>query len=56
MGKHYIGPFDAMAKNHKYQPHEAPFHEEIPMLLVPNFYYILKDIVFEAAKNKGGLS
>jgi len=29
-----------------------PPYEELRMLPVTNFYYTLKDIVFEAAKNK----
>jgi len=55
-GKHYWGPFDAVARKRSFQPHEAPYHEELPRLPVPNFYYTLEDIVFEAAKKKEGLT
>lgn len=54
--KHYLGPFDAVARNHNFQAHEGPYHEELPRLPVPNFYYTLEDIVFEAAKKKIGLT
>jgi len=55
-GKHYIGPFDAVAQGRDFQPHEPPFHEELPRIPAPNFYYTLEDIVFEAAKKKEGLT
>jgi len=55
-GKHYIGPFDAWTKDRDFQPHEPPFHEELSRLPVPNFYYSLEDIVFEAVKKKEGLT
>jgi len=54
--KHYLGPLDTVARNRYFQPHEAPYHEELPRLPVPNFYYTLEDIVFEAAKKKDGLT
>eukprot|EP00253_Pinus_taeda_P026906 PITA_26906 len=45
-----------LARNRSFQPNEAPYHEELPRLSVPNFYYALEDIVFEAAKKKEGLT
>ncbi|GLJ30634.1 hypothetical protein SUGI_0606580 [Cryptomeria japonica] len=55
-GKHYIGSFDNLTKNEKFQPHESPFHEELTRLPGPNFYYTLEDILFDAAKKKKGLT
>ncbi|KAH9310595.1 hypothetical protein KI387_025630, partial [Taxus chinensis] len=55
-GKHYLGPFDNSTKNQNIQPHEAPFHEELPRVPGPNFYYTLEDILFDAAKKKEGLT
>eukprot|EP00249_Psilotum_nudum_P013421 c24323_g1_i1 orf=103-1293(+) len=52
-GKHYSGPFSLAGKIHI---HEPPFHEEMPRLPVPNFYYTLEDIVFDAARTKTGLT
>eukprot|EP01018_Ginkgo_biloba_P015825 Gb_22743 [translate_table: standard] len=54
--KHYFGPFDALAMNRKFQHHEPPVHEELPRLDVPNFYYTLEDMLFEAVKKKEGLT
>ncbi|KAH9310591.1 hypothetical protein KI387_025626, partial [Taxus chinensis] len=55
-GKHYIGPFDSKIKNRNIQPHETPFHEDLPRLPGPNFYYIQEDMLFDAAKKKDGLT
>ncbi|KAH9310596.1 hypothetical protein KI387_025631, partial [Taxus chinensis] len=54
--KHYGGPFDSKIRNRNIQPHETPFHEELPRLPGPNFYYTLEDILFDAAKKKEGLT
>ncbi|GLJ25473.1 hypothetical protein SUGI_0487670 [Cryptomeria japonica] len=54
--KHYIGPFDRISRNRNIQPHEPPFHEELPRLPEPNFYYILEDILFDAAKKRERLT
>ncbi|CAL9022498.1 unnamed protein product [Prunus brigantina] len=51
--KHYIGPFEMWGK---FEPHEPPFHEDLPRLNVPNFYYTLEDILFEEVKKKEGLT
>ncbi|RWR82954.1 putative steroid 5beta-reductase [Cinnamomum micranthum f. kanehirae] len=42
--KHYVGPFEFFSK---IRPHDPPFHEDLPRLPVPNFYYALEDILFE---------
>lgn len=49
---HYI---DLSSSLGKYEPCEALFHEDLPRLPVPHFYYSLEDIVFEVAKKKEGL-
>eukprot|EP00252_Welwitschia_mirabilis_P010138 TRINITY_DN23279_c0_g1_i1.p1 TRINITY_DN23279_c0_g1~~TRINITY_DN23279_c0_g1_i1.p1 ORF type:complete len:394 (+),score=90.79 TRINITY_DN23279_c0_g1_i1:125-1306(+) len=54
--KHYLGPSDTDADQSKFKPHEPPFHEDMPRLPVPNFYYTLEDIVFEFAKKKQGMT
>ncbi|XP_059652978.1 3-oxo-Delta(4,5)-steroid 5-beta-reductase-like [Cornus florida] len=51
--KHYLGPFELWGK---FQPHDPPFHEDLPRLDVPNFYYTLEDILWEEAVKKVGLS
>ncbi|KAL2505834.1 Delta(4)-3-oxosteroid 5-beta-reductase [Abeliophyllum distichum] len=51
--KHYVGPFELIGK---FKPHETPFEEDEPRLNVPNFYYTLEDIAFEACKKKQGLT
>nr|WLD25704.1 progesterone-5-beta-reductase 1 [Pelargonium hybrid cultivar] len=51
--KHYKGPFESYGK---IQTHEPPFHEDLPRLDVPNFYYILEDILFEEVEKKEGLT
>jgi nucleoside-diphosphate-sugar epimerase len=47
--KHYLGPFEAYAKN---KP-ETPFREDQPRLPGENFYYTQEDIVFEFASRVG---
>ncbi|CAB4290634.1 unnamed protein product [Prunus armeniaca] len=51
--KHYIGPFEMWGK---FEPHEPPFHEDLPRPNVPCFYYTLEDILFEEVKKKEGLT
>lgn len=51
--KHYIGPFELLGK---VQPHDPPFHEDLPRLDVPNFYHTLEDILYEEVKKKEGLT
>ncbi|KAF8410162.1 hypothetical protein HHK36_002684 [Tetracentron sinense] len=51
--KHYVGPFEAFGK---IEPHDPPFHEDLPRLNVPNFHYILEDILFEEAEKKEDLT
>ncbi|CAH9054409.1 unnamed protein product [Cuscuta epithymum] len=50
--KHYFGPFESFGK----AAHEMPFHEDLPRLGVPNFYYTLEDILWEEVKKKPGLT
>lgn len=47
--KHYMGPFEAYAKNKPL----TPFREEQPRLSYPNFYYVQEDEVYAAAKKQG---
>lgn len=47
--KHYIGPFKTFGK---IKSHEPPFHEDLPRLDAPNFYYVLEDILTEEVKKK----
>lgn len=49
--KHYLGPFDAYAKEGKLP--ETPLREEQPRLDIPNFYYAQEDEVYAAAKRDG---
>lgn len=49
--KHYLGPFDAYAKE-GFLP-ETPLREEHPRLELENFYYAQEDEVFAAAKRDG---
>lgn len=51
--KHYSGPFELAGKA---QAHDPPFHEDLPRLNVPNFYYTLEDILFEEVEKKEGLT
>ncbi len=47
--KHYMGPFEAYAKNKPV----TPFREEQPRLPYQNFYYDQEDEVFAAAEKQG---
>ncbi|PON74771.1 NAD(P)-binding domain containing protein [Parasponia andersonii] len=51
--KHYVGPFELFGK---FTPHEPPYHEDLPRLDVPNFYYTQEDILMEEVKKKEGLT
>ncbi|CAK9143300.1 unnamed protein product [Ilex paraguariensis] len=50
--KHYLGPFELYGKI----AHDPPFHEDLPRLDAPNFYYTLEDILFEEVEKKEGLT
>ncbi|XP_059447658.1 3-oxo-Delta(4,5)-steroid 5-beta-reductase-like [Corylus avellana] len=39
-----------------YEPHEPPYHEDLPRLNVPNFYYTLEDVLSEEMAKKEGLT
>ncbi|XP_065869631.1 (S)-8-oxocitronellyl enol synthase CYC2-like [Euphorbia lathyris] len=41
--KQYCGPFESFGK---IQPHECPWHEDLPRLDAVNFYHTLEDILF----------
>jgi nucleoside-diphosphate-sugar epimerase len=47
--KHYLGPFEAYARN----PAKPPFRESQPRLSYENFYYTQEDILWEAADRFG---
>jgi nucleoside-diphosphate-sugar epimerase len=47
--KHYLGPFEAYARN----PAKPPFRESQPRLEYENFYYTQEDILWEAANRHG---
>ena len=49
--KHYLGPFDAYAKE-GFLP-ETPFREEHPRLDIENFYYAQEDEVYAGAARDG---
>jgi len=49
--KHYLGPFDAYAKEGLLP--ETPLREEHPRLPIDNFYYAQEDEVFAGAKRDG---
>ncbi|GMN37826.1 hypothetical protein TIFTF001_007136 [Ficus carica] len=51
--KHYLGSFEVFGK---VQPHDPPYHEGLPRLDMPNFYYVLEDILMEKVKKKEGLT
>ncbi|KAL5561342.1 hypothetical protein UlMin_031089 [Ulmus minor] len=51
--KHYLGPFQLFGK---IQSHEPPFHEDLPRLNAPNFYYLQEDILMEEVKKKEDLT
>lgn len=42
--KHYLGPFEQLGR---VPGHEPPFHEAMPRLPYPNFYYAQEDILME---------
>ncbi|KAF7837751.1 3-oxo-Delta(4,5)-steroid 5-beta-reductase-like [Senna tora] len=43
--KHYMGPINDPVLSKQLAPHEPPFHESMPRLPYPNFYYELEDFV-----------
>jgi nucleoside-diphosphate-sugar epimerase len=49
--KHYLGPFDAYAKEGRLP--ETPLRESQPRLPLPNFYYAQEDEVYAAADRDG---
>jgi nucleoside-diphosphate-sugar epimerase len=49
--KHYLGPFEAYAKEGKLP--ETPLREEQPRLPLPNFYYAQEDEVYVASERDG---
>jgi nucleoside-diphosphate-sugar epimerase len=49
--KHYLGPFEAYAKEGKLP--ETPLREEQQRLPLPNFYYAQEDEVYAAAERDG---
>lgn len=49
--KHYLGPFEAYAKEGALP--ETPLREEQPRLDLPNFYYAQEDELYAAAKRDG---
>ncbi|XP_058189593.1 (S)-8-oxocitronellyl enol synthase ISY1-like [Rhododendron vialii] len=55
--KHYTGPFELAGKDKlSFPAHDPPFHEDLPRLDVPNFYYTLEDILLEEVEKKEGLT
>ncbi|XP_022898462.1 3-oxo-Delta(4,5)-steroid 5-beta-reductase-like [Olea europaea var. sylvestris] len=51
--KHYVGPFESFGK---IKFHDTPFHEDLPRLDCPNFYYTMEDILFEEVEKREGLT
>ncbi|KAK8943412.1 3-oxo-Delta(4,5)-steroid 5-beta-reductase [Platanthera guangdongensis] len=49
--KHYIGSFECLGK---VKAHDPPFHEDLPRLPVPNFYYAQEDILLESLRSRDG--
>lgn len=49
--KHYLGPFEAYAKEGKLP--ETPVREEHPRLPLPNFYYAQEDEIYTASERDG---
>ncbi|KAG0476556.1 hypothetical protein HPP92_013397 [Vanilla planifolia] len=49
--KHYIGGFDSYGK---LTFHEPPFHEDLPRLPSPNFYYAQEDALLESLRPREG--
>lgn len=48
-----MGPLELLGK---FQPHEPPYHEDLPRLNVPCFYYTQEDILLEEVQKKEGLT
>ncbi|KAJ4966786.1 hypothetical protein NE237_018635 [Protea cynaroides] len=53
--KHYVGSFEQLLAGTAH-PHDSPFHEDLPRLPTPNFYYTQEDILFEEVEKKDNLS
>ncbi|KAE8716732.1 3-oxo-Delta(4,5)-steroid 5-beta-reductase [Hibiscus syriacus] len=53
--RHYTGPSDLIGKV-RVQPHDPPFHEDLPRLKSLNFCYTLEDVLFEEVKGKDRLT
>ncbi|MFC3157606.1 Nucleoside-diphosphate-sugar epimerase [Chryseobacterium arachidis] len=49
--KHYLGPFEAYAKEGKLP--ETPLREEQPRLPLPNFYYAQEDEMYKTSERDG---
>ncbi|KMQ61582.1 NAD-dependent dehydratase [Chryseobacterium angstadtii] len=49
--KHYLGPFEAYAKEGRLP--ETPVREEHPRLPLPNFYYAQEDEIYKASARDG---
>lgn len=45
--KHYLGSFESIGLGQLAQVHEPPFHEDMPRLPGPNFYYTQEDVLWE---------
>ncbi|KAI9123242.1 hypothetical protein K1719_006131 [Acacia pycnantha] len=43
--KHYMGPINDPVRSLQLASHDPPFHESMPRLPYPNFYYALEDLV-----------
>ncbi|TKY54209.1 3-oxo-Delta(4,5)-steroid 5-beta-reductase [Spatholobus suberectus] len=43
--KHYMGPINDPVRSTQFICHEPPFHENMPRLPHPNFYYTLEDVL-----------
>lgn len=43
--QHYMGPVHDTSLADQLIPHDPPFHEDMPRLPYPNFYYALEDVV-----------
>ena len=43
--KHYMGPIFDPSRSHGLISHDPPFHEYLPRLPYPNFYYALEDLI-----------
>ncbi|KAK1592136.1 hypothetical protein Q3G72_020103 [Acer saccharum] len=43
--KQYMGPVFDLNHSSQLVPHDPPFHEDLPRLPYPNFYYALEDLV-----------